>query len=146
MKNKLAMCGLVGAVLLSGCAQMMTPKTPDLFPNDAYRQGGAAKAEREVKYCMDLADEYVQEPDKFCQMAANVAKGAVVGAGAGTLGGVIMKSPVGRGLAAGAAVGAIVSLASELYDMNEKSPSYQRFVEYCLQKKGYEVTGWSGKE
>lgn len=133
------------ALLFSGCSQVMGPKTPDFFPNEQYRRAGSAQANADARECMSLADEYVKEPNKYGEMAKRGAIGGAVGAGTGAIGGVIMKEKVGRATAAGAAIGGMLGVLSGLSDMNERSPSYERFVEYCLQKKGYEITSWSSK-
>jgi outer membrane lipoprotein SlyB len=133
------------AFLLSGCAQMMGPKTPDFFPNEQFRRAGSAQADADARECMSLADQYVKEPNKYGDMAKRGVVGGAVGAGTGAIGGVIMKGSVGRATAAGAAIGGMIGVLSGLSEMNEHTPSYDRFVEFCLQKKGYEIVGWSSK-
>lgn len=123
----------------------MGPKSPDFFPNEHFSRMGSARADADARECMGLADQYVKEPNKYADVAKQGAIGGAVGAGTGALGGVITKGAVGRTTAAGAAIGGTIGVLKGLSEMNEHSPSYQRFVEYCLQKKGYEIIGWSAK-
>ncbi len=118
------------------------PARPRFYPNDYYRQVGTAQADADTAQCMALGDQYAEDPSAWQGAAKTGLGGAAVGAGVGAIGGVITKGKVGRTTAAGAAIGGLVGVASELYKMGEKSPSYERFVEHCLQKKGYEVISW----
>ena len=136
---------IVAGFILVSCASLTTPKTPDFYPNEEFRRGGPTAADRAAHECMTMADEYIKDPNKYQSMAKDALVGGAVGAGTGALGGVIMGAKVGRATAAGAAVGGTLGIIKSLYDMNERSPSYERFVEHCLQKKGYEVIGWSAK-
>ncbi|HMO17921.1 MAG TPA: hypothetical protein PKA63_06115 [Oligoflexia bacterium] len=131
----------IGFLLISACAT--GPARPQFFPNDHYRRVGAGVAEADSAQCMALADQYVQNPSQWQDATINTAGGAAVGAGAGAISGVIMKGQVGRATAAGAAIGGIVGVASSLAKMGERNPSYDRFVEHCLQQKGYQIVGWS---
>jgi len=91
-----------------------------------------------------LADEYIKQPNKYGEMAKEGLIGGAVGAGTGAVGGAIMGN-AGRGTGAGAAVGGILGVLHAASKMNERTPSYERFVEHCLQKEGYEIIGWSSK-
>lgn len=135
----------IATVTATGCSQFTGPQTPDFYPNEAYVQGGSGAARDAERQCMSMADEYVREPNKYTDALKQGATGAAVGAGTGALGGVIMKGKVGRSTAAGAAIGGIIGVLKSAYETGDHTPSYQRFVEHCLQKKGYEVTGWSSK-
>lgn len=144
--NKTTLAGLaLGTMLCVGCSDMQRKETPDLYPNQQLLKGGEANARAAQQYCMSLADEYVREPDRFKEALKGGAKGAVIGSGAGALGGVIMKESVGRATGAGAAIGGIVGVLRSLEETGTHSPSYQRFVERCMTKEGYEVVGWSVK-
>ena len=144
---KQVMAVLVGVLLLlSGCSSMgMGPKSPDFYPNDQFRRAGSMQADADARECMAMADQYVREPNKYADMAKQGVIGGAVGAGTGAIGGVIMKDSVGRATAAGAAIGGILGVLNSAKDMNEHSPSYQKFVEACLRQKGYEIIGWSSK-
>ena len=134
----LIFCVVVGSLVV-GCAA--TAK-PDFYPNEHFQNVGSVQADVDRKYCLALADNYVKEPNDYLEMGKSGVAGGVAGAGTGALAGAIMKGAVGRSTAAGAAVGAIVAIASESVKQSGRTPSYERFVEHCLQKKDYEVIGW----
>ena len=140
MKKQIAAILLPFSFLaLIGCS---ATSKPTFYPNDVFLKAGPAQVDADREYCMSLADEYVKDPDKYTEAAKEGAIGAGVGAGAGAIGGVIMQGSVGRATAAGAAVGGIMGVVSSMRKQGDRSPSYQRFVEHCLHKKGYEITGW----
>jgi hypothetical protein len=124
---------------------MTTPKTPDLFPNTKLNQTPRGVVQSDVNNCLAMADEYIQQPNKYGDMAKQGLVGGAVGAGTGALAGVITGGNAGRATGAGAAVGGILGVLNSASKMNERPPSYERFVEHCLQKKGYEIIGWSSK-
>ena len=131
---------LVVLLLLQlGCA---STKMPQLYPNAHLETVGSDRAKKDRSLCMSLADEYVEDASKYNDLAKDAAIGSVGGAAAGAVGGAILGGNVGRTTAAGAAAGAVVVLVRGLFELSEHSPSYQRFVEYCLQKRGYEIVGW----
>jgi hypothetical protein len=133
------------ALGLGGCASMTTPKTPDLYPNAKLSQTPHGVVQADVNTCVALADEYVKQSNRYGSTAQQGLIGGAVGAGTGALAGTITGANVGRSTGAGAAVGGVLGVLKGLSEMNERSPSYERFVEHCLQKKGYEITGWSSK-
>lgn len=139
MNKKIITLSLLTA-LVSACVS--GPARPRFYPNDYYRQVGSAQAEVDSSQCLAMADQYSQDPSAWQDAAKAGLGGAAVGAGVGAIGGVITKGKVGRSTAAGAAIGSLIGITSELYKMGEHSPSYQRFVEHCLQKKGYEIISW----
>ena len=138
IKNLISL--ITAAMMLNGCAA--TVSRPVLYPNVHYQKVGPVQGDVDVQYCLSLADNYVRDPDRYQDLAKGAIIGGAVGAGTGAVAGAIMKEKGGRPTAAGAAIGAIVGVAKELRKMGERSPTYQRFVEHCLQKKGYEVTSW----
>jgi hypothetical protein len=133
------------ATVFTGCASLTTPKSPDLYPNEKLNRTPQGQTRADVNECMALADQYIQQPNKYAEMGKQGLIGGAVGAGTGALAGTIVGSNPGRSTGAGAAVGGILGVLNAAKDMNERSPSYERFVEHCLQKKGYEITGWSSK-
>lgn len=139
MNIKYFLCCLIVPLTLFGCA---STKVPQLYPNAHLGDVGPERASEDRKYCLTLADEYVEERGKYDELAKETGIGAVGGAAAGAVGGAILGGSVGRATAAGAAAGAVITLVRGLFELREHSPSYQRFVEYCLQKRGYEVIGW----
>ncbi len=132
-------------VFLGGCASTFTKKTPDYFPNEKFQRAGPMAAKADEAYCMSLADEYVKEPNRYMDVLKQGAIGGAVGAGAGAVGGTIMGSNPGRSTGAGAAIGGILGVLKASSEFNDRSPNYERFVEHCMQKKGYEIIGWSSK-
>jgi len=141
--------GLVVAssIVASGCTQSvgsslgLTNKRPQFYPNDKLRSEGPAKAEAAAEYCMALADEYVKAPDRWEKAATDGLTGAVVGTATGAVGGAVF-SKAGRGAGAGAAIGGILGVLRGATTGKADNQSYQRFVERCLQQKGYETVGW----
>lgn len=134
----------VSILSLAACASMMGPKTPDLYPNTKLQKTSHGEVQADVNGCLAMADEYIKEPNKYLSMAKQGLIGGAVGAGTGAVAGTITGN-AGRGTGAGAAVGGMLGVLKGLSEMNERSPSYERFVEHCLQKKGYEIIGWSSK-
>lgn len=141
MRKALVALALIG---LTGCASMTTPATPDLYPNAKLNNTPRGQIHADVSHCMSLADEYIKQPNKYGEMAKEGLIGGAVGAGTGAIAGTITGN-AGRGTGAGAAVGGILGVLHAASKMNDRSPSYQRFVEHCLQKQGYEIIGWSSK-
>jgi hypothetical protein len=133
----LAMC-ILG---LLACASMTTKHTPKLMPNAKFQRTPQGQVQSDIDDCLALADQYVEEPNRYTSIAKQGLVGGAVGAGTGAVAGAITGN-AGRGTGAGAAVGGILGVLRGLNEMNERTPSYQRFVEHCLQRKGYEVTGW----
>jgi hypothetical protein len=93
---------------------------------------------------MALGDQYSQQPNRYQDLLKQGLVGGAIGAGTGAVAGAITGN-AGRGTGAGAAVGGILGVLKSLSETNDHSPSYERFVERCLQKQGYEVVGWSAK-
>jgi hypothetical protein len=135
----------VVVVGVSACSAISGPKTPDLFPNEKLSSTPMGVVQADIRSCMALADQYIQEPNKYGEMAKRGVIGGAVGAGTGALAGTITRSNPGRSTGAGAAVGGVLGVLSGMSEMNQRSPSYERFVEHCLQKQGYEIIGWSSK-
>ena len=61
----------------------------------------------------------------------------------GALAGAITKQNVGRATGAGAALGGVSGVARGRQEMREGSPEYRKFMEACLEDKGYRVMGWN---
>lgn len=132
------------ALTLIGSAGCSTMTSPDLYPNAKLNNTPRGQVNADVNHCMSLADEYIKQPNKYGEMAKEGLIGGAVGAGTGAIAGTITGN-AGRGTGAGAAVGGILGVLHAASKMNDRSPSYERFVEHCLQKQGYEIIGWSSK-
>ena len=130
--------------LSSGCSTFSKPETPDFYPNEKFLHTPTWTVEADEKSCTSMADEYIKQPGKYQNLAKDAVVGGAIGAAGGAIGGAIM-GDAGRGTGAGAAVGGLLGVLKGLSDMNEPTPSYERFVEHCLQQKGYAIIGWSSK-
>jgi hypothetical protein len=130
---------LLLTVLAAACS---TQRGPMLYPNEQLQRVGPGEAQADVRYCEDLAREYSENENKYVEAGKAGLIGGAIGAGTGALAGTIMGESAGRGAGAGAAVGGILGILNEMRQQGEGSPSYRQFVEHCLEKKGYEVTGW----
>ena len=126
--------------LITSCSSTTTPA---FYPNDHLNKVGNVQAEVDSKYCQALAEQYVKQPNRYSSSAKEGVFGGALGATTGAIAGAITQGNVGRSLGAGAAVGAIWSIVNDIRRTDNKSPSYQRFVERCLQQKGYELVGWN---
>ena len=132
------------SLTLIGCSAVMGKKSPDFYPNETLQRQGPGAANSAAQYCMALADEYVKQPNVYAESLKQGLGGAAIGAGTGAVGGAIFGN-AGRGTGAGAAMGGILGVLRGASQSSDPSPSYERFVERCLQQKGYEVVGWSAK-
>jgi len=140
MKSNYILSILFLSIFLTSCS---TTTTPIIYPNETYQKAGAVQVDVDRKYCIALAENYVKQPNRFGNAAKETVFSAGLGAGTGAIGGAILNNgQIGRTTAAGAAISSIFSIVSELRKGGQTSPSYQRFVEHCLQKKGYVITGW----
>jgi outer membrane lipoprotein SlyB len=132
--------------ILAGCGA----HRPVLYPNETLQRVGSTAAQQDVDACLEQAKQYLaSDGGKGGQVAGDVAKGTVVGAGTGAavgaVGGAITGNP-GEGAAVGAASGATAGVLGGLFGAfgrrSEPDPTYARFVERCLRDKGYDVIGW----
>lgn len=125
-----------------GLVACATSPQPVLYPNEHLQRVGEAQAKRDIAYCELLAQEYVQNQNQVKRAAEDTLAGGAGGAALGALGGAIAGS-AGTGAAIGAAVGAAGGLLAGLIKNNEPNPTYERFVEHCLKRHGYQPMGWS---
>ena len=125
------------AILSSACAK----KRPVLYPNATYHSAGPSMAQSDIDDCIQMAADYGHETDQGKKVAGSTAKGAAVGAAVGGAVGLVTGRP-GRGLAAGAAGGGAGGLARGAMNSGDPDEIERRFVEQCLQDKGYKVIGW----
>ena len=131
-------------VALSACGAAR----PVLYPNQHMKAVGNATADQDISGCMAEADSYLASGGATEQKAKNAAKGTAIGgatgAATGAVGGAIAGN-AGQGAAIGAATGATAGLLGSLFGVFGDSgpdPTYQRYVERCLQERGYEPIGW----
>jgi hypothetical protein len=121
---------------------------PVLYPNATLERAGQAQAQREIDECLALAQEDVGEPrrggseDLAKRTAARTATGAATGA---AVGGAMGRSAArgAAGGAAGAATHTVVSAALRPgRTPSAPDPVFRRYVDRCLNERGYEVIGW----
>lgn len=127
-------------LLVAGCSAIPKP-SPHFYPNQHYQDTTEADRMSDVAYCESLADQYI-EAHPVKHTAKDVAGGAIGGAVLGVVGGAITGN-VGEGAELGAGLGATAGLLKGVFDESEPSPNYKQFVNRCLDRKGYEVYGWS---
>ena len=132
-----------GSLLLTACSTAH----PVLYPNAHLQSVGKDIAEQDIEACRQLAETAGAEEGsgKAGRVATGTAVGAGVGAASGAVGGAI-SGAAGSGSMIGAASGAVWGLLTGLFYVivgpPESNQAYTKFVDRCLQEKGYEVTGW----
>lgn len=130
---------MLSLVALGACAH--SSERPVLYPNRYLQAVGKVQAKRDVNECMDLAEQYEVKRHKDSEVGKKAAGGALIGgAGAGAWG--LFRGDAAERAAAGAAAGAATGAAQGVLQSTELSPTFRRFVQRCLQERGYEVIGW----
>ena len=133
---------LILAIFLSGCGLSLSPQEkPQLFQNEKFQATQETARNEDLKECIELGEANVDLKSPTLEIIRMGFIGALVGAGTGAISGSILED-TSNNVAAGSAVGAVVGILQACLDLQKHSPYFERFVEYCLQKKGYEVTGW----
>lgn len=127
---------VVFVVFLAACS---TPR-PVLYPNAHLKTVGEEQAKQDIAACEAMADQHVKSSGAG-QVAGSTAVGAGVGAASGAVGGAVSGS-AGAGAAIGAAAGATSGFLRGLFRSSQPSRTYMKFVNKCLEEKGYEPTGW----
>jgi uncharacterized protein YcfJ len=129
--------GLIVA-LAAGCAA----KRPVLYPSPYYLEVGEEVAEFHIEECIELARSYGHEaPAPGERVAGEAAKGSFVGAIVGGAVGWVLGNP-GRGAGAGAAGGGAGGGLRGASRTRDPDPIERRFVETCLQERGFQTVGW----
>ncbi len=132
-----------GSLLLTACSTAH----PVLYPNAHVQSVGKDIAEQDIEACRQLAETAGAEEGsgKAGRVATGTVVGGGIGAASGAVGGAIVGA-AGSGSMIGAASGAVWGLLTGLFYViagpPESSQAYRKFVDRCLQEKGYEVTGW----
>jgi len=132
-----AAVGVCACVLLVGCAA----ERPVLYPNAHLNTVGAATAEQDINECIALAQGAGVGPNKAGQVAERTATAGAVGGAAGAAAGAV-RGHAGRGAAMGAAGGAAGGLVSGMIKSRDLDSVTKRYVDVCLQERGYRVLGW----
>ncbi|NDV24692.1 hypothetical protein [Desulfovibrio sp. JC022] len=129
---------MVIALLLLACPACA--KKPVLYPNEQYKKAGETKVSEDIEYCMEFAEKSVGKESKGKTSAKAGIQGGLIGGAIGLGIGIVTGSP-GSSAMAGAAGGAAGGAVGGAVQDNE-DPLYKKFVERCLQEKGYETMGW----
>ena len=138
--KKIGIIILVLVLALAGCS---TARRPVLYPNAHLNSVGQQQAEADINACMRAAEASGANDNRSGDVAKNTAKAGAVGASTGAVVGAISSSTsVGRGAAIGGAGAATATLVGGAFDASEPTSIYKRFVDQCLQDKGYQPIGW----
>jgi outer membrane lipoprotein SlyB len=125
------------SAFLVGCG----PQRPVLYPDAHLNTVGAAQAEQDINDCIALAQQAGVGASKAGQVAGKTATAAAVGGAGGAAAGAV-RGNAGRGAALGAAGGAAGGFVSGMIKSKDLDPVTKRYVEVCLQERGYRVLGW----
>lgn len=120
-------------ILISSCSS-----SPTLYPNDTFTRNGEVVAKRDITECMDMAETYLKSSEAK-KILKSTGFGAAVGGAMGAVAGAFYGN-VAQGAARGAAMGGAGGAISGSLSPNELK---QRYVNHCLNQKGYEVLGWN---
>lgn len=118
--------------LLSSCASK-----PVLYPNKKLKSVGKEASYKDIKKCQKEADEFLDSP-KVKKILKSAGRGATGGGAVGAITG-LLSGDILRGLIFGSAIGATAGGVGEALSPDQIE---RRYVNRCLQKKGYEVIGW----
>jgi outer membrane lipoprotein SlyB len=112
---------------------------PQFYPNQKYKNSTISQVNNDVTLCKSHASANVgnNSGSTVRKGLGTAAKGAALGALAGAIGG-----NAGRGAGAGAAVGGTVGVVRGAREKGDGNPEFQKFVNFCLEEKGYKVLGW----
>ena len=132
----LVLLGLVTAVACAG------PR-PILYPNDHLKAVGQAAADQDIGECRAMAEGAGTAPGEKSgtEAVGSTVVGAGVGAATGAVGGAVVGA-AGRGSAIGAASGATAGFLRWLLAPSKPTEAHMRFVNRCLEERGYEPVGW----
>lgn len=133
---------VISTMVLGSVTPVMAVQTPELYPNDYAKRVGPTQNRADVNACKVRAEDYTSQSKSGRPVLRDTARGAARGAALGALGGAIFDDKAGRGAGAGAAVGGLSALGSSAREQREGSPEYKKYVEACLEDKGYKVVGW----
>lgn len=122
--------------LLTGCAQ----KKPVLYHNAHYNNTSEKQRQNDINYCIDQGKQNIGESSRGETAVKAGVKSGIVGGAVGLGIGIITGNP-GTSTAAGALGGGAGGAASGA--MSDSGDAlFRRYVNRCLQDKGYEPIGW----
>ena len=120
-------------------AAFAVPK-PELYNNKYLQEVGSQRAARDTNECSVAANDYVASSESG--VGRDAVRGAAKGAAYGALAATIMNQNAGRGAGAGAALSGLRGVGSAAREKKDGSPEYRKYVEACLEDRGYKVIGW----
>lgn len=135
-------CTLGAIFCLALPSVALAQQRPELFPNEHLKKVGQTQANADIGVCEGQARERFGRSTQSSQAGRRGVRGAARGAAAGALVGTITDQNVGRSVGAGAAVGGAAGVARGARQRGQMDPQYQKWVEACLEDKGYRVVGW----
>jgi len=138
LARRLALALLV--ICVAGALGCATRK-PVLYPNEHVQDVGPQASQADVDACLELADAADLDDSRAEKAATKAGTGAVMGAAVGAAIGAVTGRP-GTGAAAGAAGGGTRGFFSGIFGGRDPDPVYKRYVETCLQERGYQPLGW----
>ncbi|MBK2124777.1 hypothetical protein [Fangia hongkongensis] len=118
---KKAILVVISSILIVGCAT-----EPKFYPNEYYQKVGNKQAMIDFKVCEAQAEDQVTAGETAWDVFIGVA----------------MVASVARTATNGYQSGRIGDNAA-LASTSNTEENMKRYVEICLKKKGYEVSGWS---
>lgn len=128
---------LLAVFVFTACA----PQRPVFYPNAKLQSVDQAQAERDIDECLALAAQSGVGSNRGGEVAERTATAGAVGAAGGAAAGAA-RGNAGRGAAAGAAGGAAAGFVSGVIKTTKLDPVTKRWVEACLQERGYRTIGW----
>lgn len=129
---------LIVNIALSSCA---SAKRPVLYPNTHYKTVGRSAANHDVAECSRLASDFGLPENQSGEIPKKAGTEAAIGAASAGAWGLVRGDPGERALA-GAAAGGAAGAMRGAFRSGELDPTYKRFVEKCLDDRGYDVIGW----
>jgi hypothetical protein len=112
-----------------------------LYPNRTLEEVGHAAAQQDIDDCLAFAEAHGLEAQPEARTAKSTAAGGAVGGAVGAASGAVRGS-AGRWAGVGAAGGATAGFLRGLFRWRDPDPIQARFVQTCLQERGYQVIGW----
>jgi hypothetical protein len=128
---------LLAVFLFAACA----PQRPVLYPNSKLQSVDQAQVQRDIDECIALAGQSGVGSNRGAEVAERTATSSAVGAAGGAAAGAV-RGHAGTGAAAGAAGGAAAGFVSGMIKSTKLDPVTKRWVEACLQERGYRTIGW----
>lgn len=132
-------------IIITSLSLMACTYKPIVDQNEKYFQVGQAQADADIDQCMKDGDAYLKQYKKT-HVLKSTGRGAAIGGFIGAVFGVLGRgnlSSVATSTAVGAGVGgAAGGLGSATSGSVTPDEIKQRYVNNCLNRKGYSVLGW----